>query len=81
MDNKIDKEIYRKLQKLYEEMGWFQPFPSLEELLDDESQNLKTISVRIRFPDSINHKSEKEKRSKKKKKGQKSEKNKKNGKE
>ena len=80
MDNKFDKEIYRKLQKLYEEMGWLQPFHAFEELFDDESQESKPISVRIRFPDSIIHESENAKRSKKKKNGKKkSKKNKKKG--
>ena len=71
MDNKFDKEIYRKLQKLYEEMGWLQPFHAFDELFDDESQEPNHISFRIRFPDSIDHESEKGKHSKKKKKGKK----------
>ena len=76
MNKEYDKEIYNKLQKLYAEMGWFRPFPTFEELFEDESQAPKSISIRIKIPHSNKHKSKKAKRSKQKKKGKKNSKGK-----
>ena len=44
MDNDTDRDIYNKLQKLYEEMGWFQPFPLFEELFGNKNAQSKDIS-------------------------------------
>lgn len=67
MNKEYYKDIYNKLQKLYEEMGWFQPISPLEELSDDDVIKEGTISIEIMIPDSNDCQSEGEKNTKKKK--------------
>lgn len=54
MPDDINREIYDKLKKMYDEMGWYQPFPSFEEIFSDSTPIPDQIRITIMMQDSEN---------------------------